>query len=73
MPGSRPSELSVLDRDLLALIAAGKTGAEIAALMHITVSAEQSQRQALLQFTGARNTAELVSWAYQNRILTIKE
>lgn len=62
-------ELSQLEIDILAHISEGKTADEISLLVFKSTRTIEGYRQKLLEKTGCRNIAELVSWGYKNKLL----
>jgi DNA-binding NarL/FixJ family response regulator len=68
-PGrSRPAEpvepLTDREEDVLRTIARGRTNAEIAAELHISLSTVKTHIASLMAKLGARNRVEVVMWAY---------
>lgn len=61
------------DKELISLIARGMSTKQIAPIMRHTESAVESYRNQLMKRKGVKNAAELVAYAYQKRILTIKK
>jgi DNA-binding NarL/FixJ family response regulator len=55
------------EQEILDLVAAGKTSAEIADSLNISVRTVESHRYNLMQKLGAKNTAALVRYAVSNR------
>lgn len=62
-------ELSQIEIDILKYISAGKTADEISLLIFKSTRTIEGYRQKLLEKTGCRNIAELVSWGWKNKIL----
>jgi len=62
-------ELSQIEIDILTYISAGKTADEISLLIFKSTRTIEGYRQKLLEKTGCRNIAELVSWGWKNKIL----
>jgi len=62
-------ELSQIEIDILTYISAGKTADEIALLIFKSTRTIEGYRQKMLEKTGCRNIAELVSWGFKNNVL----
>lgn len=62
-------ELSQIECDILKHISDGKTADEISELVFKSTRTIEGYRQKLLEKTGCRNIAELVSWGFKNKIL----
>jgi DNA-binding NarL/FixJ family response regulator len=52
------------EEDVLLTVARGRTNAEIAAELHISLSTVKTHLSSLMAKLGARNRVELVMWAY---------
>ena len=66
-PISRPADdehaaLTPRQRQILALVAQGRTNAEIAAVLRLSRRTIESHRARLMRQVGVRNSAELVAW-----------
>ncbi len=59
--------LTEREEDVLALLARGRTNAEIAAELFIGLSTVKSHVAALMAKLGVRNRVEIAMWAYQTR------
>jgi DNA-binding NarL/FixJ family response regulator len=57
------------ERELLQLLAEGKTNKEAAATMGLALSTVETHRANLMQKLGLRNTAEIVLYAVRKRII----
>ena len=71
LKAKQASEIIITRRELevLTLIAEGMTNNEIALKLFIGITTVDTHRKNLLEKFTARNTAELVKLAYQNKIL----
>jgi DNA-binding NarL/FixJ family response regulator len=69
-PPAQPVEpLTVREEEVLVTVARGRTNAEIAAELHISLSTVKTHLASLMTKLGARNRVEIVMWAYEtNRI-----
>lgn len=69
---SNPDPIHITDRELeiLELIVQEHTNQEIAKKLYISSRTVDAHRRNLLQKTGARNTAGLVKYAFQNNIIS---
>jgi DNA-binding NarL/FixJ family response regulator len=62
-----PAEpLTAREEDVLVTVAKGRTNAEIAADLHISLSTVKTHLSSLMTKLGARNRVELVMWAYDS-------
>lgn len=68
-PPSPTTSLSARERELLALICAGKTDREAAAELRISVHTVRSHRQSMMKKLGVRGAAQLVRTAIERRLL----
>lgn len=59
------------EKEVLELLAEGLTNQEIAQRLYLSVNTVDSHRKSLLAKMQARNTAELIRLAYQNRIIPL--
>lgn len=68
-PAVRPREpvdsLTQREEDVVALVAAGHTNAEIAELLHLSIATVKTHVNAILTKLGARNRVELAAFAYR--------
>lgn len=62
-------DLSQIEIEILKYISEGKTAEEISDLVFKSTRTIEGYRQKLLEKTGCRNIAELVSWGFKNKIL----
>ena len=62
----RLSHLTTREKEILALIAKGKTDKEIASELFISITTAKKHRTNLIVKTEVRNTAELVAFAMKN-------
>jgi DNA-binding NarL/FixJ family response regulator len=69
-PRTQPSEpLTVREEEVLVRVAAGRTNAEIADELYISLSTTKTHLASLLSKLSARNRVELAMWAYEtNRV-----
>ena len=67
---AQPSEpLTGREEEVLAKVASGRTNAEIADELYISLSTTKTHLASLMSKLGARNRVELAMWAYEtNRI-----
>jgi two-component system, NarL family, invasion response regulator UvrY len=69
-PPAQPHErLSTREFEVFRLIAAGKTGTEIAEALHLSVKTVSTYRSRILDKTGFRSNAELIAYAIHNRLV----
>ncbi|WP_183092949.1 response regulator [Nocardioides stalactiti] len=67
-PPAQPIEpLTEREEEVLLTVARGRTNAEIAAELHITLSTVKTHVAALMNKLGARNRVEVAMWAYETR------
>jgi len=67
-PPAQPIEpLTEREEEVLLTVARGRTNAEIAAELHITLSTVKTHVGALMNKLGARNRVEVAMWAYETR------
>lgn len=59
--------------EILRLVAQGFTNKEIAQRLVYTTTSVETMRSHMIKHAGVRNTAQLVSWAYENGILQLQE
>lgn len=69
--GVRDPTLTPRQEEVVALVAAGRTSAEIAALLGIAPSTVETHRKAAMRRIGAHSTAELVRYALLNGIAQV--
>jgi two-component system response regulator NreC len=66
-----PNALSAREREVLQLIAEGKTSREIAELLHLSVKTVQSHRTNLMQKLDLHDRGELIKYAIQKKIIEL--
>ena len=67
-PPTQPIEpLTEREEEVLLTVARGRTNAEIAEELHITLSTVKTHVAALMNKLGARNRVEVAMWAYETR------
>lgn len=65
-PPAQPIEpLTEREEEVLATVARGRTNAEIAAELHISLSTVKTHLASLMAKLGARNRVEIAMWAYE--------
>ncbi len=65
-PPAQPiDQLTGREEEVLLTVARGRTNAEIAAELHITLSTVKTHVAALMNKIGARNRVEVAMWAYE--------
>jgi DNA-binding NarL/FixJ family response regulator len=65
---AQPSEpLTAREEEVLARVAGGRTNAEIAAELFISLSTTKTHLASLMDKLGARNRVELAMWAYETK------
>jgi DNA-binding NarL/FixJ family response regulator len=71
-PPAQPAEpLTLREEEVLITVARGRTNAEIADELHISLSTVKTHLASLMNKLGARNRVEIVMWAYEtDRIKT---
>lgn len=65
LAGTIPEELTLREREVLTLIAEGKSSKEIAALMFISARTAEHHRANIMRKLNVHNTAQLVKYAIQ--------
>jgi DNA-binding NarL/FixJ family response regulator len=66
-----PSALSSREREVLQLIAEGKTSREIAEILHLSVKTVQSHRTSLMQKLDLHDRGDLIKYAIQKKIIEL--
>ena len=66
-----PNALSSREREVLQLIAEGKTSREIAGLLHLSVKTVQSHRTSLMQKLDLHDRGDLIKYAIQKKIIEL--
>jgi DNA-binding NarL/FixJ family response regulator len=69
---AKSSKLSKREVEVVRLIAQGYSSEKIGEVLNISVKTVSNHRNNIYSKLGVQNTAELVSYAYKNRILTIE-
>jgi two-component system response regulator NreC len=68
---SDPNALSSREREVLQLIAEGKTSREIADILHLSVKTVQSHRTSLMQKLDLHDRGDLIKYAIQKKIIEL--
>jgi two-component system response regulator NreC len=66
-----PNALSSREREVLQLIAEGKTSREIADILHLSVKTVQSHRTSLMQKLDLHDRGDLIKYAIQKKIIEL--
>ena len=66
-----PNALSAREREVLQLIAEGKTSREIAEILHLSVKTVQSHRTSLMQKLDLHDRGDLIKYAIQKKIIEL--
>lgn len=66
-----PNALSSREREVLQLIAEGKTSREIAEFLHLSVKTVQSHRTSLMQKLDLHDRGDLIKYAIQKKIIEL--
>jgi two-component system response regulator NreC len=69
--GDDPNALSPREREVLQLIAEGKTSREIAEILNLSVKTVQSHRTSLMQKLDLHDRGDLIKYAIQKKIIEI--
>jgi len=67
----RAAELSARQRQVLQLIAEGRTAKEIAGILHLSVKTAEFHKYNIMRKLGLHNTAELTKYAMQKGLITL--
>jgi DNA-binding NarL/FixJ family response regulator len=70
-PGNAAHRLTTRQREVLQLIAEGRSAKEIAALLKISIRTAEAHRAHILEALGLGGTAELVQYAIRNGIIAV--
>lgn len=71
-PPAQPLEpLTDREEEVVLAVAAGRTNAEIADALHISLSTTKTHLAAAMRKLGARNRVEIAMWAHETRRVTI--
>ena len=65
-------ELTPRQREVLQLVAEGRTMKEVADILGISVRTAESHKYETMEILGARSTAELIHWAIRLNLVSIK-
>lgn len=71
VPGDASRQLTARQREVLQLIAEGKSAKEVAAVLEISVRTAEAHKARILQTLGLQGTAELVQYAIRNGLISI--
>ena len=66
-----PNALSAREREVLQLIAEGKTSREIAEILHLSIKTVQSHRTSLMQKLDLHDRGDLIKYAIQKKIIEL--
>ena len=66
-----PQRLTVRQREVLQLIAEGRSSKEIAAVLNVSVRTAEAHRAHIMEALGLHSTAELVQYAIRNGIIAL--
>ena len=67
-----PARLTVRQREVLQLIAEGRSAKEVAAMLEISVRTAEAHKARILESLGLQSTAELVQFAIRSGIIAIE-
>jgi DNA-binding NarL/FixJ family response regulator len=67
--GKRPGQLTVRQREVLQLVAEGRSTKEIAAILHISIKTVEFHKSGISQKLAMHSTAELTKWAIDHGII----
>jgi DNA-binding NarL/FixJ family response regulator len=70
-PRDSVQRLTARQREVLQLIAEGRSAKEIAALLTISIRTAEAHKARILEVLGLRSTAELVQYAIRNGIISV--
>jgi DNA-binding NarL/FixJ family response regulator len=70
-PGESVQRLTARQREVLQLIAEGRSAKEVAALLKISIRTAEAHKARILEALGLRSTAELVQYAIRNGIISV--
>jgi DNA-binding NarL/FixJ family response regulator len=70
-PQDPARRLTARQREVLQLIAEGRSAKEVAAVLHISTRTAEAHKAHILEALGLRNTAELVQYAIRNGIISL--
>ena len=66
-PAEPVDPLTEREEEVLLTVARGRTNAEIAAELHISLSTVKTHLASLMSKLGARNRVEIAMWAYETK------
>jgi len=69
--GKGPRELSLRQREVLQLLAEGRTMKEIAGILKITARTVAFHKYSMMEELGIKSSAELVQFAIKKRIVSL--
>jgi DNA-binding NarL/FixJ family response regulator len=72
-PGAPPKSLSLREREVLQLLAEGKTSKEIAAELHIALPTVETHRRQIMTKLGLRSIAELTKYAIREGLTALEK
>ena len=67
--GTVPTELTPREREIVQLIAEGRSSKEIATALGISVKTAETHRASLMRKLGARNLADVVKYCIRNHLV----
>jgi DNA-binding NarL/FixJ family response regulator len=70
-PSDAQHRLTLRQREVLQLIAEGRSAKEVAAILNISTRTAEAHKAHILQVLGLRSTAELVQYAIRNGIISM--
>lgn len=70
-PSGGEARLTARQREVLQLIAEGRTMKEVASLLHISPRTAESHKYEIMELLGARNTAELIQHAIRMKLVSV--
>jgi DNA-binding NarL/FixJ family response regulator len=71
IPGESIQQLTARQREVLQLIAEGRSAKEIASLLKISIRTAEAHKAHILEALGLRTTADLVQFAIRNGIISV--
>ena len=72
-PGAPPKSLSLREREVLQLLAEGKTSKEIAAELHIALPTVETHRRQIMTKLGLRSIAELTKYSIREGLTALEK
>jgi DNA-binding NarL/FixJ family response regulator len=70
-PAVTESSLTLREREVLQLVAAGRSAKEIADILHLSVKTVEYHKYRMMKRFGSRNAAELATYAVRNGLLAL--